>query len=51
MNELNVYRFAATGKEPKIVVAPNVAEASKAVDFEWDTIKCVYKNVTVVDNG
>lgn len=44
---VNVYRFAAPGKEPKIVVAGNVADATKHVDFEWETIKCVYKDVTV----
>jgi hypothetical protein len=48
---MNVYRFSTKGKEPKIVVAPDVATASSLVNFEWETIKCVYKNVTVVDNG
>jgi hypothetical protein len=45
--KVNVYRFSATDKEPKIIVAPDVATAAKHVDFEWDNIKCVYKDVTI----
>lgn len=45
---MNVYRFSTKNREPMIVVAPNVAEASKLVPFDWENIKCVYKNVTIV---
>jgi hypothetical protein len=46
---MNVYRFSTKGKEPKIVVAPDVATASSLVNFEWETIKCVYKNVIIAE--
>lgn len=46
-DKVNVYRFSAQGHEPKIVVAPNVSTASNCVDFDWETIKCVYKDVTI----
>lgn len=45
---MNVYRFSTKNREPMIVVAPNVAEASKLVSFDWENIKCVYKNVSIV---
>ena len=45
--KVNVYRFSAPGKEPKIVVAPDVASAAKHVDFDWENIKCVYKDITI----
>lgn len=46
--KMNVYRFSATNEEPKIIVAPNVASAAKHVPFDWETIKCVYKDVTII---
>ena len=45
--KVNVYRFSAPGKEPTIVVAPDVATAAKHVNFEWENIKCVYKDVII----
>ena len=48
-NKFNVYRFSATGQEPKIIVASDVATAAKHVDFEWENIKCVYKDVTIAN--
>lgn len=47
---MNVYRFSTKGKEPKIVVAPDVATASSLVNFEWETIKCVYKDVIIAES-
>ena len=44
---MNVYRFSKDAHTFKIVVAPDVATASKHVDFEWTTIKCIYKDVTI----
>ena len=46
---MNVYRFSKDANTFKIVVAPDVATASMHVDFEWNTIKCVYKNVTIAN--
>ncbi len=45
---MNVYRFSKDANTFKIVVAPDVATASKHVDFEWSTIKKIYDNVTIV---
>lgn len=46
---MNVYRFSKDANTFQIVVAPSVALASQHVNFEWNTIKCVYKNVTIVE--
>ena len=45
---MNVYKFSDSVRS-KIIVAPNVATASMHVDFDWTDIKCIYKNVIVVD--
>ena len=45
--KVNVYRFTAKNREPKIVVSTDISTAAKYVDFEWETIKCVYKDVTI----
>ena len=46
---MNVYRFSKDANTFKIVVAPSVAIASMHVDFEWTTIKCIYKDVTIAN--
>ena len=46
---MNVYRFSAKGVEPKVVVAKDIATASKHVDFKWEVIKCVYTDVTIAE--
>lgn len=44
---MNVYRFSKDANTYKIVVAPDVATASMHVDFEWTSIKCIYRDVTI----
>ena len=44
---MNVYRFSKDAHTFKVVVAPDVATASKHVDFEWSTIKKIYDNVII----
>jgi hypothetical protein len=44
---MNVYRFSKDAHTFKVVVAPDIATASKHVDFEWSTIKKIYDNVTI----
>lgn len=46
---MNVYRFSKDAKTYKVVVAPDVATASKHVDFEWQNIKKIYENVTIAE--
>ena len=44
---MNVYRFSKDAHTFKVVVAPDVAAASKHIDFEWTNIKKIYDNVTI----
>ena len=44
---MNVYRFSKDAHTFKVVVAPDVATASKHVDFEWVSIKKIYDNVII----
>lgn len=46
---MNVYRFSKDANTFQIVVAPSVATASQYVTFEWTTIKCIYKDVTIAE--
>lgn len=47
--KVNVYRFSAKGYEPKIVVAKDITIAATHVDFDWENIKCVYKDVMIAN--
>lgn len=44
---MNVYRFSKDAKTFKVIVAPDIATASKHVDFNWVTVKKIYEDVTI----
>lgn len=45
---MNIFKFIGENDNSAVVVAENVGDAAKKVDFEWKNVRCLYKNVIVV---
>lgn len=45
---MNVYRFAKDRSLFKVVIAASIGEAEQAIDFDYESVKVVYKNVDIV---
>lgn len=45
---MNIFKFTGEDDDSAIVVAENVGDAAKKVEFEWKNVRCLFKNVIVV---
>lgn len=45
---MNIFKFTGENDNSVVVVAENVGDAAKRVEFEWKNVRYLYKNVIVV---
>ena len=45
---MNIFKFIGDNDNSVVVVAENVGDAAKKVEFEWKNVRCLYKNVIVI---